>query len=76
LKGRHEVKDARLYVSCSDFASWMAAKRMPNAQILHGLRTSQTLLEERMMNLGEGTANYSTAPVLVYVFDVSKLNGG
>ena len=76
LKGRHEVKDARLYVSCSDFASWMAAKRMPNAQILHGLRTSQTLLEERMMNLGEGTANYSTAPVLVYVFDVNKLNGG
>jgi len=29
-----------------------------------------------MMNLGEGTANYSTAPVLVYVFDVTKLNGG
>lgn len=75
LKGRHEVRNRRLYVSCSDFASWMAAKRMPNAQIMHGLRASQTLLEEKMMNLGEGTANYSTAPVSVYVFDVNKLNG-
>lgn len=74
LKGRHEVKDHRLYLTISDFVSWVGERGLPTAHVLKGLRDSNTIIEERAFNLGEATANYSTAPVPVYVIDVSKLS--
>jgi hypothetical protein len=74
LKGRHEVQTRRLYISVSDFVGWLNTKRMPTLQVMKGLTSSGTLIEELTTNLGEATANYSTAPVPCYLFDVDMLS--
>ena len=75
LKGRHAVRDRRLYLSVQDFENWMSAKRLPATQIVTRLKDAGTLIQDRYMNLGEDTALYTSAPVRAYVFDVDKLQG-
>jgi hypothetical protein len=73
MKGRFDIEQNKLYLSVIELDTWMSEKRIPSAQVMHGLQQEGALLGDEMVNLGENTSKYSTAPVRAYIFDVGKL---
>jgi hypothetical protein len=73
LKGRYEVEEERLYLAANDFTAWLMQKRISSTAFFKKMASSGILLEQREINLGNGTAGYSTAPVSTLVVDVAQL---